>query len=293
MKDVIAIKLAEGEDTESIKAYFVDQYGPQVLGEPPLEGFNWLAWILPVLAFAIGGVFVWRQMRRMMRSPSDQDAAPAPRQPPRTKRRDPRTITSANWMREIGALWLTSMSWRGKRSTTELHIRSPTGRCAVRPAQAPRCSLLAGRYCRHCPCLFGLLAWRLLETNRSEHRASGGAPPFAFTTFEGETISLDDLRGQGVVLNFWASWCDPCRDEAALLEQTWQREKENGIVFIGLDYLTKNRRPRHTWLSLASPTQRPDQQSDAGGRYGHEGRSRAPLIDPAGRSRRCVISSLS
>ncbi len=82
-----------------------------------------------------------------------------------------------------------------------------------------------------------LLALRLVQTNQSEQRAAGEAPPFTFTTFQGETIALEDLRGQGVVLNFWASWCNPCRDEAALLEATWRREKDNGIVFIGLDYL--------------------------------------------------------
>lgn len=71
MKDVIAIKLSEGEDAASIKAYFVEQYGPQVLGEPPREGFNWLAWILPVVAVVIGGYFFWRTTRRMMQ--------PAPR----------------------------------------------------------------------------------------------------------------------------------------------------------------------------------------------------------------------
>jgi cytochrome c-type biogenesis protein CcmH/NrfF len=66
MKDVIAIKLAEGEDTESIKAYFVEQYGPQVMGEPPRQGFNWLAWILPALAAVVGGYFFWRTTQRMM-----------------------------------------------------------------------------------------------------------------------------------------------------------------------------------------------------------------------------------
>lgn len=71
MKEMIAIQLAEGEDLESIKAYFVDQYGPQVLGEPPREGFNWLAWILPVIVMVLGGVFLWRQMGRMMQ-PSSQ-----------------------------------------------------------------------------------------------------------------------------------------------------------------------------------------------------------------------------
>ena len=71
MKEMIAIKLAEGEDVESIKAYFVDQYGPQVLGEPPRQGFNWLAWVLPVIALVFGGVFLWRQMKRMMQPAAD------------------------------------------------------------------------------------------------------------------------------------------------------------------------------------------------------------------------------
>lgn len=63
MKDVIGEKLAGGEDAASIKNYFVAQYGPQVLGEPPMEGFNWLAWILPVLALLAGGLFVLSRVR--------------------------------------------------------------------------------------------------------------------------------------------------------------------------------------------------------------------------------------
>jgi cytochrome c-type biogenesis protein CcmH len=78
MKDVIAIKLAEGEDAESIKAYFVDQYGPQVLGEPPRQGFNWLAWILPVVAVIGGGYFFWRTTQRMMKPAGPLEADPTP-----------------------------------------------------------------------------------------------------------------------------------------------------------------------------------------------------------------------
>ena len=44
-----------GVDVQTIKNYFVAQYGPQVLGEPPMEGFNWLAWVLPVVALIVGG----------------------------------------------------------------------------------------------------------------------------------------------------------------------------------------------------------------------------------------------
>jgi cytochrome c-type biogenesis protein CcmH len=67
MKDMIGEKLAEGEDLASIKNYFIAQYGPQVLGEPPMEGFNWLAWVLPVLAVVAGGLFVWTRLRSSTR----------------------------------------------------------------------------------------------------------------------------------------------------------------------------------------------------------------------------------
>ena len=75
MKDVIAEKLAAGTDVQQIKDYFVAQYGPQVLGEPPLEGFNWLAWLLPVAVFIGGAVFIWSRARRMVRSSQTDDAA--------------------------------------------------------------------------------------------------------------------------------------------------------------------------------------------------------------------------
>lgn len=65
MKDVIAIKLAEGDDPLSIRDYFLEQYGPQVLGEPPRQGFNWLAWILPVVAVAGGAIFLWSRLQQM------------------------------------------------------------------------------------------------------------------------------------------------------------------------------------------------------------------------------------
>src|SRR3954468_16740580 len=83
----------------------------------------------------------------------------------------------------------------------------------------------------------GLLAFRLWDTDTTQQRASGPAPDFTFTTFDGQTINTADLRGKGVVVNFWASWCDPCRDEAAFLQAAALREKDNGIVFLGLDYL--------------------------------------------------------
>lgn len=49
------------------------------------------------------------------------------------------------------------------------------------------------------------------------------------------TIDLRELRGTPVVLNVWASWCVPCREEAPLLERGWQRAREQGVLFLGLN----------------------------------------------------------
>jgi cytochrome c-type biogenesis protein CcmH len=54
MREVIAQKLVAGESKESIKAYFVQQYGDVVLGQPPREGFNLIAYIFPILAAVVG-----------------------------------------------------------------------------------------------------------------------------------------------------------------------------------------------------------------------------------------------
>jgi cytochrome c biogenesis protein CcmG, thiol:disulfide interchange protein DsbE len=61
------------------------------------------------------------------------------------------------------------------------------------------------------------------------------APDFTLTLFDGQTVRLADFRGKVVFLNFWASWCPPCRAEARLLEQAWQRYKDQGVVFLGVD----------------------------------------------------------
>jgi len=51
-------------------------------------------------------------------------------------------------------------------------------------------------------------------------------------------VSLDDLRGKVVVINFWASWCKPCEQEAAELEQAWTEYEPGGeVIFLGVDYV--------------------------------------------------------
>lgn len=134
------------------------------------------------------------------------------------------------------------------------------------------------------PLIFvALLGWRLWQTNQSEQRADGMAPMFDFTTFEGETIALADLQGKGVVLNFWASWCGPCREEAALLEATWRREQDNGIVFLGLDYLDQEPAAlRYLAEYDISYPNGPDLQSRVARRYGVKGVPETFFITPEG-----------
>jgi len=48
-------------------------------------------------------------------------------------------------------------------------------------------------------------------------------------------VDLKELRGTPVVINIWASWCDPCRQEAPVLERGWQKARERGVLFVGLD----------------------------------------------------------
>jgi cytochrome c biogenesis protein CcmG/thiol:disulfide interchange protein DsbE len=67
--------------------------------------------------------------------------------------------------------------------------------------------------------------------------AGVGAPDFALKTFEGQSLNLSELRGKAIVLNFWASWCNPCREEAPILEATWRKYKDQGLLVIGVDYV--------------------------------------------------------
>jgi cytochrome c biogenesis protein CcmG/thiol:disulfide interchange protein DsbE len=140
----------------------------------------------------------------------------------------------------------------------------------------------------------GILAFRLWDTNTTEQRADGLAPDFTFTTFEGEKISLADLKGKGVVLNFWASWCDPCREEAALLESAWQREQTNGIVFVGLDYLDQEPAAKAYLAEYGiSYPNGPDLQSQAARRYGIKGVPETYFITPEGEIVQAVIGPIT
>jgi peroxiredoxin len=70
---------------------------------------------------------------------------------------------------------------------------------------------------------------------RKIDRGSGKpAPDFEIELIEGETVTLSGYGGEVVLLNFWGTWCPPCRAEMPALQRTWEEYKDRGVVFLGV-----------------------------------------------------------
>jgi len=63
---------------------------------------------------------------------------------------------------------------------------------------------------------------------------SGKAPNFTLKTFDGKTIELDKMKGRVVVLNFWATWCGPCRKEIPGFMEVYEKYKSKGLEIVGV-----------------------------------------------------------
>ncbi len=122
-----------------------------------------------------------------------------------------------------------------------------------------------------------------LITAGDQRVTEGKAPDFTLTTFDGETLRLSDLQGQVVVLNFWATWCISCKDEAVDLELAWRDFKDQGVLFIGVDYLDQE--PLNLqWLERYGITypNGPDIQGRIYNSYGVQGLPETFIIDQNG-----------
>jgi cytochrome c biogenesis protein CcmG/thiol:disulfide interchange protein DsbE len=90
--------------------------------------------------------------------------------------------------------------------------------------------------------LFVLLAWSLVRDEGGDLAAAAArgerprAPDFTLGRLDGEgELGLSSLRGKAVVLNTWASWCGPCKEEAPYLEEVWRDNRARGVVVLGLN----------------------------------------------------------
>lgn len=115
-------------------------------------------------------------------------------------------------------------------------------------------------------------------------REGEAAPEFTAPRFGGGTLSLKDLRGKGIVMNFFASWCPPCRAEARDLEAMFRKYRDLGIVFLGVDI------EQDTWddalaflreFGISYPTVR-DETSDIARKYRLTGLPSTYFIDKNG-----------
>src|SRR5260370_5112341 len=96
-----------------------------------------------------------------------------------------------------------------------------------------------------CVALLSLLGSQLLVPAQNQANAGSSplighpAPDFTLAALSSQpapAVHLASLKGKPVMINFWASWCVPCQQEAPLLQATWRSVQSQGVVFLGIDF---------------------------------------------------------
>ena len=140
--------------------------------------------------------------------------------------------------------------------------------------------------------LLGLLGWKLTQdgsevTAQLDKGGSPSAPAFTLERLDGKgDLDLASLRGKAVVLNFWASWCGPCKDETPLLQKGWKRWQGKDVVFVGVD-VKDFRGDAKDFLARYGVTYANvyDGKGSTVGRYGVTGFPETYFVDAAGNVR--------
>ena len=139
--------------------------------------------------------------------------------------------------------------------------------------------------------LLGLLVWKVAKGTGNDvtgSLAQGGRPPapaFSLDRLDRDgELELASLRGKAVVLNFWASWCAPCREETPLLERGWKRWRDKGVVFVGVNVkdFREDARSFMRRYGVSYPNVY-DGKGSTVGRYGVTGYPETYFVDARGR----------
>jgi thiol-disulfide isomerase/thioredoxin len=116
--------------------------------------------------------------------------------------------------------------------------------------------------------------------------ASGPAPPFTLASRSGTDVSLAQYKGQVVMINFWASWCGPCRQEMPLLESIYKKYNKMGFTLIGVN-VEPDAQAANEWLKQ-TPVSFPilyDKDSKVSKLYDVAGMPSTVIIDRSGKLR--------
>ena len=139
-----------------------------------------------------------------------------------------------------------------------------------------------------------VLGWQLAERNRGRP-VSAPAPDFGLTLFDGDEFMLSEHRGEVVLINFWASWCPPCRDEAPDLQALHIDYQDEGFTLLGVNMLESSRQKALDFIDefdISYPNGE-DLGQYATNLYRVEGPPESFLIDRAGNVRQIYIGSIN
>jgi len=135
--------------------------------------------------------------------------------------------------------------------------------------------------------VIGLLGFGLLSKGEAAIAVGDSAPDGELERLlpEGGSAQIADYRGGWLLINFWASWCDPCRDEAPALEEFWRAHRDEGVTVLGvnLDDASDDAHQFIREFGLTYPQLRDGDGRDWRDDYGMTGFPESFLVDPQGR----------
>jgi peroxiredoxin len=121
----------------------------------------------------------------------------------------------------------------------------------------------------------------------------GPAPEITLTDLQGREVHLSDFRGKVVLLNFWATWCKPCKEEMPAMQASYDKLRDKGFVVLAINELEDTERVaehirthRHTFPVVM------DHKNKVANQYGVVGLPASFLVDPQGIVRERIAGSL-